>query len=80
MGGQSRRMTLCDGMYSMIAKCIVPVRKYMSKAGCGVIGGKQNGDVGLVGDNLSSINYQITDSQGNELGSRAGGGERPGRL
>jgi len=33
------------------------------------IGGKQNGDVGLVGNKLSSINYQITDPQGNALGT-----------
>jgi uncharacterized protein YfaS (alpha-2-macroglobulin family) len=33
------------------------------------LGGKQNGDVGLVGDNLNSIDYQITDSLGNTLGN-----------
>ena len=32
-----------------------------------LIGGGQNGDVGLVGDWLNSINYQVTDSQGNPL-------------
>jgi uncharacterized protein YfaS (alpha-2-macroglobulin family) len=33
------------------------------------IGGKQHGDVGLVGDKLSSITYQINDPQGNSLGT-----------
>ena len=33
------------------------------------IGGGKNGDIGLVGDTLRSINYQITDPQGNDLGS-----------
>ena len=33
------------------------------------IGGRQDGDVELVGPALSSINYQITDPFGNELGS-----------
>jgi hypothetical protein len=33
------------------------------------IGGRQNGDVSLVGGNLHSINYQLRDSQGNDLGS-----------
>jgi uncharacterized protein YfaS (alpha-2-macroglobulin family) len=32
------------------------------------IGGKQNGDVGLVGSDLTAIQYQITDPQGNEIG------------
>ncbi|HLO13326.1 MAG TPA: Ig-like domain-containing protein, partial [Anaerolineales bacterium] len=32
-----------------------------------LIGGGQNGDVGLVGDKLNSINYQVADSQGNPL-------------
>ncbi|HEU0296851.1 MAG TPA: Ig-like domain-containing protein [Anaerolineales bacterium] len=31
------------------------------------LGGKQNGDVGLVGNKINSISYQITDPQGNEL-------------
>ncbi len=33
------------------------------------IGGRQDGDVELVGSSLSSINYQITDPFGNELGN-----------
>ncbi|MCJ7435870.1 MAG: MG2 domain-containing protein, partial [Anaerolineales bacterium] len=33
------------------------------------IGGRQNGDVGLVGDLLNSISYQVTDPQGNPLGN-----------
>ncbi|HWT77435.1 MAG TPA: MG2 domain-containing protein, partial [Candidatus Methylomirabilis sp.] len=33
------------------------------------IGGGQNGDVGLVGGDVSGINYQITDSQGNAITS-----------
>ena len=33
------------------------------------IGERQNGDVGLVGGSLHSINYQIRDSQGNDLGN-----------
>jgi uncharacterized protein YfaS (alpha-2-macroglobulin family) len=33
------------------------------------IGGKQDGDVQLVGASLSSVNYQITDPFGNELGN-----------
>ena len=33
------------------------------------VGGKQDGDVGLVGSNLTSISYQITDPQGNALGN-----------
>ena len=33
-----------------------------------LIGGKQNVDVGLVGNRLRSINYQVTDPQGNTLG------------
>ena len=31
------------------------------------IGGKQDGDVGLVGSGLTAVSYQITDSQGNRL-------------
>ena len=31
------------------------------------LGGKQNGDVGLMGDSLSSITYEIIDPQGNPL-------------
>ena len=34
-----------------------------------LIGGRQNGDIGLVGGKLPSINYQITDPQGNTLGN-----------
>lgn len=33
-----------------------------------LIGGGQDGDVGLPGNGLSSINYQVTDPQGNLLG------------
>ena len=33
------------------------------------IGGKQDGDVQLVGSGLSSISYQVTDPFGNELGN-----------
>ncbi|HEX7393798.1 MAG TPA: Ig-like domain-containing protein [Anaerolineaceae bacterium] len=33
------------------------------------IGGGQNGDVGLVGSLVNAVSYQITDSQGNALGS-----------
>lgn len=33
------------------------------------IGGKQDGDVQLVGSSLSSVNYQVTDPFGNELGN-----------
>ena len=33
------------------------------------IGGRQDGDVGLVGSELSSVSYQITDPQGNALGN-----------
>jgi uncharacterized protein YfaS (alpha-2-macroglobulin family) len=33
------------------------------------IGGKQDGDVGLVGKAVSAINYQVVESQGNTLGS-----------
>ena len=33
------------------------------------IGGRQDGDVGLVGEALSSVSYQITDPQGNALGN-----------
>ncbi|HSB02310.1 MAG TPA: alpha-2-macroglobulin family protein, partial [Anaerolineales bacterium] len=33
------------------------------------IGGKQDGDVALVGSELLSVNYQITDPQGNALGN-----------
>jgi uncharacterized protein YfaS (alpha-2-macroglobulin family) len=33
------------------------------------IGERQNGDVGLVGDELRSVSYQITDPQGNALGN-----------
>ena len=33
------------------------------------IGGKQDGDVGLVGDTVTSVSYQFTDPQGNALGS-----------
>ena len=33
------------------------------------IGGKQDGDVGLVGSELSSISYRINDPQGNALGN-----------
>ena len=32
------------------------------------IGGKQNGDVNLVGSALTGINYQVFDPQGNEIG------------
>ncbi len=31
------------------------------------VGGKQDGDVGLVGDSVSSVNYVLTGPQGNEL-------------
>jgi uncharacterized protein YfaS (alpha-2-macroglobulin family) len=31
------------------------------------VGGKQDGDVGLVGNAVSAVNYRITESQGNEL-------------
>ncbi len=34
-----------------------------------LVGGRQNGDVGLIGAKLRSVNYQITDSQGNSLGN-----------
>ncbi len=34
-----------------------------------LIGGKQNGDVGLVGGRLRSVSYQINDPQGNALGN-----------
>ena len=34
-----------------------------------LIGGKQNGDVGLVGNRLRSVNYKIIDPQGNTLGN-----------
>ncbi|MEI8131826.1 MAG: alpha-2-macroglobulin family protein [Leptolinea sp.] len=33
------------------------------------IGGKQNGDVGLVGNEVSSLEYRIVEPQGNELGN-----------
>jgi uncharacterized protein YfaS (alpha-2-macroglobulin family) len=33
------------------------------------IGGKQDGDVGLIGDIVTSVAYQFTDPQGNALGS-----------
>ena len=33
------------------------------------IGGKQDGDVGLVGKAVSAVNYRIVESQGNELGN-----------
>ena len=33
------------------------------------IGAGQTGDVGLVGSSLTGVNYQITDAQGNEIGS-----------
>ena len=33
------------------------------------IGGKQDGDVGLIGDKVTSVAYQFTDPQGNALGS-----------
>jgi alpha-2-macroglobulin len=33
------------------------------------VGGKQNGDIGLVGDDVSSLEYQITEPQGNNIGS-----------
>ena len=33
------------------------------------IGGRQNGDVGLVGSGVSSMSYQIVDPQGNALGA-----------
>jgi hypothetical protein len=33
------------------------------------IGGRQDGDVGLVGDSVSSVFYQFTDPQGNSLGN-----------
>ncbi len=34
-----------------------------------LIGGNQNGDVGLVGNRLRSVSYQVTDPQGNTLGN-----------
>ncbi len=37
------------------------------------IGGRQDGDVGLVGDSVTSVNYVLTGPQGNELAS--GGAE-----
>jgi len=33
------------------------------------IGGRQDGDVGLVGDAVPSVSYQITDPQGNAIGN-----------
>ena len=33
------------------------------------IGGKQDGDVGLVGEAVTAVRYRITEPQGNELGS-----------
>jgi uncharacterized protein YfaS (alpha-2-macroglobulin family) len=33
------------------------------------IGGKQDGDVGLLGNVVTGVNYQVTGPQGNELGS-----------
>ena len=33
------------------------------------VGGKQNGDVGLVGSSVSGVTYQVIDPQGNDLGS-----------
>ncbi len=33
------------------------------------IGGKQDGDVGLVGEAVNRVNYEVYDSQGNQLGS-----------
>ncbi|MBC8503639.1 MAG: hypothetical protein H8D34_02205, partial [Chloroflexi bacterium] len=35
------------------------------------VGGKQDGDVGLVGDSVSSVNYMLTGPQGNEIASGA---------
>jgi len=34
-----------------------------------LIGGRQDGDVGLVGESLTSVTYQVFDPQGNDLGS-----------
>ncbi|MBN1430034.1 MAG: hypothetical protein JXB07_16815 [Anaerolineae bacterium] len=33
------------------------------------VGGRQDGDVGLVGDGVTAVSYQVTDPQGNEIGS-----------
>ncbi len=33
------------------------------------LGGRQNGDVGLVGGEVTSVSYQLTDPQGNSIGS-----------
>ena len=33
------------------------------------IGGRQDGDVGLVGEGVTSVNYQLTDPQGNAIGN-----------
>ena len=33
------------------------------------VGGRQNGDVGLVGSEVSSVTYQLIDPQGNEIGT-----------
>ena len=44
------------------------------------IGGKQDGDVGLVGSGVTAVSYQVTDPQGNAHRQRAGRGQRAGRL
>src|SRR5687767_5509026 len=41
LGLQAHPWIPCDGMFSMIAKCIVPARKCTSKAGCGVLAGRK---------------------------------------
>jgi len=46
-----------------------PGEKVHVKGWLRLIGGSQNGDVGLVGGRLRSINYQISDPQGNTLGN-----------
>jgi hypothetical protein len=62
-------MMSCAGMYSTIAKCTGRAKKCISRAGSGVLGGKQDGEVGLVGGAVQSVRYQIIEPQGNEIGS-----------
>ena len=44
------------------------------------IGGKQDGDVGLVGETVTGVSYQVSRPAGQRPGQWTGAGECPGRF
>ena len=65
----ARSPTSCAGTSSTTARCTGPGEEVHVKGWLRRIGGRQNGDVGLVGAAVTGVDYQIIDSQGNVIGS-----------